>query len=98
MRDYLKLEFTKVFESVDLIATPTSPVFAWKFGEKSDPLSMYLADIFTVPANIVGVPSISIPTGKVELEEYKNLNYGVQFLASWHNELKLFTTGYDLEA
>ena len=98
MRDYLKLEFTKVFESVDLIATPTSPVFAWKFGEKSDPLSMYLADIFTVPANIVGVPGISIPTGKVELEEYKNLNYGVQFLASWHNESKLFTTGYDLEA
>ena len=97
MRDYLKSEFAKVFENVDLIATPTSPVFAWKFGEKSDPLAMYLADIFTVPANIVGVPGISIPTGKVEIEEYKNLNYGVQFLASWHCEDKLFKTGYDLE-
>ncbi len=102
MRDYLKLEFTKTFENVDLIATPTSPIFAWKFGEKSDPLSMYLADIFTVPANIVGVPAISIPTGKIEdslaKELYSdNLQYGIQFLAGWHLENKLFKTGYDLE-
>ncbi len=98
MRDYLKKEFAKIFEEVDVIATPTSPVFPWKFGEKSDPLSLYLADIFTVPANIVGVPGISIPTGESEIEEFKNLKYGIQFLASWHNEEKLFTTGYDLES
>ena len=97
MRDYLKDEFTKVFAEVDIIATPTSPVFAWKFGEKNDPLSMYLADIFTVPANIVGVPGISIPTGKVEVEGLDNLHYGIQFLAPWFQEDKLFKTGYDLE-
>jgi aspartyl-tRNA(Asn)/glutamyl-tRNA(Gln) amidotransferase subunit A len=54
---------------------------------------MYLADIFTVPANIVGVPGISVPTG----DAVDGLKYGVQFLTSDWNESKLFTIGYDLE-
>ncbi|MDQ5957245.1 MAG: aspartyl-tRNA(Asn)/glutamyl-tRNA(Gln) amidotransferase subunit [Patescibacteria group bacterium] len=95
-RDYLKDEFKKIFQEVDLVATPTSPVFPWKFGEKNDPLAMYLADIFTVPANIVGIPGISLPTGKVNVEELKNLSFGTQFLAEWHNEEKLFTVAEDL--
>jgi aspartyl-tRNA(Asn)/glutamyl-tRNA(Gln) amidotransferase subunit A len=92
-RDQLKNEFAKILTEVDYIATPTSPILAWKPGEKSDPLSMYLADIFTVPANIIGVPGISIPTGQAE----NNLKHSIQFLTYWNNEEKLFTIGYELE-
>lgn len=92
-RDELKRNFAKVLEEVDYIATPTSPILPWKPGEKADPLSMYLADIFTVPANIVGVPGISIPCG----DAGDNLKYSIQFLTYWNNEEKLFTIGYDLE-
>lgn len=94
VRDMLIKEFTKVFNEVDIIATPTSPVPAFTIGEKSqDPLAMYLADIFTVPANIVGVPAISIPSGKTE----KGLPLGMQFIASLNREDILFTTGRDFE-
>ncbi len=94
VRDMLIKEFTKVFNEVDVIATPTSPVPAFTIGEKSqDPLSMYLADIFTVPANIVGVPAISVPSGKTE----NGLPLGIQFIASLNREDILFTTGRDFE-
>ncbi len=79
-RNMLKKEFDKAFEDVDIIATPTSTYVAWKIGEKSDPISTYLEDIFTVTANIVGVPAISIPSGFTELEG-KNLPLGIQFMA-----------------
>lgn len=93
LREEFKNVLRKLFEDIDYIATPTSPVFAWKFGEKSDPLTMYLADIFTVPANIVGVPGISVPTGKAS----NGLSHGVQFLTSWHDETKLFEVAKDIE-
>ncbi|MCU0660376.1 MAG: Asp-tRNA(Asn)/Glu-tRNA(Gln) amidotransferase subunit GatA [Candidatus Pacebacteria bacterium] len=65
VRRMIEKEFATVFETVDAIATPTSPFPAFKIGEKaSDPLAMYLSDIFTVPANIAGIPAISIPAGK----------------------------------
>jgi aspartyl-tRNA(Asn)/glutamyl-tRNA(Gln) amidotransferase subunit A len=92
-RNQLKKEFEKVFQDVDFVATPTSPILPWKFGEKSDPISMYLADIFTVPANIVGVPGISVPSGKNE----DGLSYGVQFLANWYAECELLSVGKELE-
>lgn len=63
MKDAITTEVRKAFDDVDLILTPTTPTPAFRFGEKSDPLSMYLADIFTVPGNISGTPSISIPSG-----------------------------------
>ena len=93
VRDILKKEFAKVFADVDVILTPTSPVLPWKFGDKHDPLSMYLADIFTVPANIVGVPGISVPSGKSD----SGLPFGVQGLAAWGQEEHLFTIGEDIE-
>jgi len=62
-RALLKGEFNEAFKKFDLILTPTAPFPAWKIGEKSDPLSVYLADIFTVTANIVGLPAISVPSG-----------------------------------
>ena len=87
LRDILKDNFKKVFETVDVIATPTSPIAPWKFGEKSDPLAMYLADIFTVPANIVGVPAISVPSGVGS----NNLPIGFQLMGPWGGEDNLFT-------
>jgi aspartyl-tRNA(Asn)/glutamyl-tRNA(Gln) amidotransferase subunit A len=90
VREFLKKEFAKVFEGVDCILTPTSPVPAFALGEKShDPLSMYLADIFTVPINIVGVPAISIPSGVTK----DGLPLGVQFIAPHMQEEVLFEIG-----
>ena len=88
-REVLKKEFAEAFKKIDFIATPTAPIPAWKIGEKSDPLSTYLADIFTVPANIVGIPAISVPSGFIEVEG-KNLPLGLQFMASHGGENILF--------
>jgi aspartyl-tRNA(Asn)/glutamyl-tRNA(Gln) amidotransferase subunit A len=65
-RQNIRRDFARVLADADLIAGPTMPSVAFAFGEKSDPLSMYLADILTVPANLAGVPAISVPCGTVE--------------------------------
>jgi len=66
-RTLIRRDFEDAFSMCDLILTPTSPTPAFKLGEKiDDPLLMYLSDIFTVTANLVGLPSISIPCGKTE--------------------------------
>ncbi|OGI68723.1 glutaminyl-tRNA synthase (glutamine-hydrolyzing) subunit A [Candidatus Nomurabacteria bacterium RIFCSPHIGHO2_01_FULL_42_15] len=96
IRSSLQKEFNKAFKNVDLIATPTTPDVAWKIGKKSDPLSAYLADIFTVTANIVGIPAISIPSGFVEIEG-KKLPLGIQFMASHGREDSLFEVGQKFE-
>lgn len=94
VREMLRTEFSKVFQDVDVIAMPTSPIPAFKIGEKShDPLAMYLADIFTVPVNIVGVPAISIPSGKTA----NNLPLSLQLVAPHFGESTLFTIGRDFE-
>lgn len=94
VRDMLQREFAKAFEEVDAIAMPTSPVPAFKLGEKNnDPLSMYLADIFTVPVNIVGVPAISIPSGNTS----EGLPLSLQLIAPHFAESTLFTIGRDFE-
>ena len=64
VRTLLRGDFESAFEECDVIATPTSPEVAFKLGEKSeDPVSMYLSDIYTVSANLVGIPGISLPCG-----------------------------------
>ena len=64
VRTLIIQEFKSVFERFDAIVTPTTPTTAFKFGEKiDDPLKMYLNDIFTMPANIAGIPAISVPCG-----------------------------------
>lgn len=96
-RNKIKDEVKKVFEQVDVIAMPVSPMPAFKIGEMSaDPLKMYLADIFTVSANVAGVPAISIPAGVVTREE-KSLPVGLQLLAPWHGEERLFNVGQKFE-
>jgi len=97
-RDLLKKDFTEAFKNIDVIVTPTSPTPAFKVGEKaSDPLSMYLADIFTVTANLTGVPAISVPCGTVVREE-KNLPLGFQIMAPHFREDLLFQLGKDIES
>jgi len=97
LRELLKDDFKKVFEEVDIILTPTSPTPAFKIGEKAeDPVQMYLADIFTVSANITGVPAISIPSGFVKIDS-KDLPLGIQFMAPHMEEDLLFKIGKDFE-
>jgi aspartyl-tRNA(Asn)/glutamyl-tRNA(Gln) amidotransferase subunit A len=60
----MRREFAEVFARLDLVATPTTPAGAFALGEKiGDPLAMYLSDIFTVPANLVGAPAVALPAG-----------------------------------
>jgi aspartyl-tRNA(Asn)/glutamyl-tRNA(Gln) amidotransferase subunit A len=65
VRALIKEEFDEAFKSVDVILTPTAPTPAFKIGEKKDPLSMYLSDIYTTPASLAGLPAISVPCGEV---------------------------------
>ncbi len=90
-------DFEKAFsdekDPVDAIAFPTTPTTAFKIGEKNeDPLQMYMADVFTVPANIAGIPAISIPSGEIK-KEGKSLPSSLQLMAPWKKEKDLFTIG-----
>lgn len=83
-----------MFKEVDLIVTPTAPMPAFKIGEKMDnPVAMYLCDIFSAPANLAGVPSIALPSGKTE----DNLPLSIQFMAPHFCEDKLFEIGKKFE-
>ncbi len=92
VRHAIEREFENIFKEVDFVATPTTPTVAFRPGEKKDPLSMYLSDIFTVPANIAGLPSISIPSGFSE-----NLPIGIQFTAPLSQDAALFDIEKDLK-
>ncbi|HYF13010.1 MAG TPA: Asp-tRNA(Asn)/Glu-tRNA(Gln) amidotransferase subunit GatA [Candidatus Paceibacterota bacterium] len=95
-RAQLMKEVSDALLSVDVIATPAAPSPATKIGEKtSDPLSMYLLDIFTVTANLTGNPAISIPMGAVD-REGKKLPVGIQFTAAHGDEKGLFEIGKHL--
>jgi len=94
VRDAIKDELTKAFLEVDAIVTPTSPFMPFKFGEKlEDPVGMYLSDLFSVPANIAGIPAISIPSGKNKA----GLPFGFHIMAPFLREDILFTIGKDFE-
>lgn len=94
VKQLIKEDYKKAFAIADVIVTPTAPTPAFKLGEKTDdPLSMYLADIFTVPVNLAGVPAISVPTGKSS----ENLPLGIQITAPWAGENLLFSLGRDIE-
>lgn len=97
VRSLIRTDFEKAFAGVDLIATPTVPTPAFKLGEKSDPLAMYAADIFTVPVNLAGVPAISVPSGSV-VRDGVNLPTGFQLIAPHGAEEMLFAAGADAES
>ena len=92
IRTIIREEFNQVFKDVDALITPTSPTVAFKLGEVIDPLQMYLNDIFTQPANIAGLPSISIPCGISE-----GLPVGVQLMASPMNDSTVLNLAYAFE-
>ena len=93
-RNAVKAQFAECFKKYDFILTPTSPCEAFKFGEKtSDPLEMYLADIYTVPVNIAGLPAISIPCGFTK----NNLPIGMQLIGNYFSEGKMIQTAYAYE-
>jgi aspartyl-tRNA(Asn)/glutamyl-tRNA(Gln) amidotransferase subunit A len=88
VRRLLTSETRSIFKMFDFLILPTVPTPAFKIGEKShDPISMFLADIYTVYANLVGVPAISLPLFNTR----EGLPFGLQVLASQHNELHLLT-------
>lgn len=91
-RKIIRSEFDTAFDKVDAILTPTAPFPAWQIGEKKSPLENYLADIFTVTANIVGCPAISLPSGFAEIDG-KKLPLGIQLMASHLSENVLFEIG-----
>ncbi len=96
-RQLITNDFKEAFKLVDVIATPTSPTPAFKIGEKEDPMSMYLADIFTVTANLTGMPALSVPSGFVG-RDGKELPVGLQLTALHMHEKDLFRVGCDIES
>ncbi|MCK5503638.1 MAG: Asp-tRNA(Asn)/Glu-tRNA(Gln) amidotransferase subunit GatA [Thermodesulfovibrionia bacterium] len=94
VRTLIKGDFEKAFETVDVIATPTTPTPAFKAGEKTqDPLQMYLTDIFTISVNLAGVPGISIPCGFTS----GNLPIGLQIIGKHFDEESVLKTAYAYE-
>ena len=88
-------DFKKAFEKVDVLVGPTSPVTAFKFGEKTeDPMAMYAIDITTIPANLAGVPAMSIPAGLSD----DGLPVGFQFLAPQQRDEVMYKPAAALEA
>ncbi|MBM3261358.1 Asp-tRNA(Asn)/Glu-tRNA(Gln) amidotransferase subunit GatA [Candidatus Kaiserbacteria bacterium] len=96
VRSLIRQDFEKAFQSVDAIVTPTNPSPAFTFGSKSDPISMYVEDIFSTPANLAGVPAISVPMGTV-VRDGTDLPVGLQIIAPHRREDILFTIGTDIE-
>jgi len=90
VRTLLREDFRKAFESCDAIITPTAPTPAFAIGEKTDdPLAMYLNDIYTVTANLAGVPGMSVPCGL----SAEGLPIGLQLLGPYWSEPTLFQLG-----
>ena len=95
VRTLIARDFAQAFEVADVLATPTAPTTAFPIGEKvDDPLSMYLQDIATIPANLAGVPGMSLPVG---LDD-KGLPIGLQFMAPAMADDRLYAAGAALEA
>jgi aspartyl-tRNA(Asn)/glutamyl-tRNA(Gln) amidotransferase subunit A len=91
VRTLLTRDFEQAFQQVDAIVTPTSPIAAFKLGEKvDDPLAMYLPDIFTVTADLVGIPGISVPCGNTK----EKLPIGLQILGKHFDESTILRVGH----
>src|SRR6202451_1146653 len=94
VRTLLTRDFEEAFKKVDAIVTPTSPAAAFKLGEKvDDPLAMYLADIFTVTADLAGIPGISVPCGETK----ENLPIGLQILGKHFDEATILRVAHACE-
>ncbi len=93
IRRLIKNDFVSAFDEVDVILGPTTPNPAWKLGEKSaDPVSAYLEDIYTITANLAGIPGLSMPAGFVD-----GLPVGVQLLAPYFQEARLLNVAHQYQ-
>ena len=95
VRALIRSGFAKAFEQCDVIATPTSPTTAPRLGEKADPLSMYLMDVYTISANLAGIPALSIPCGK---SPDNGLPIGLQLLGPAGGEQTLLRAAFAHES
>lgn len=94
VRTLIQRDFQQAFDSCDVILSPVSPTTAYRLGEKTDdPLQMYLGDIYTVPANIAGLPALSLPCGVGA----QNLPIGMQLLGRAFEETTLYRVGFAYE-
>src|SRR6185295_7057396 len=94
VRGLIKQDFDNAFAVCDVIATPTAPTPAFKLGEKADdPLEMYLSDIYTITANLAGVPALSLPCGL----STSGLPIGIQLIARHFDEPTLLRAAHNLE-
>jgi aspartyl-tRNA(Asn)/glutamyl-tRNA(Gln) amidotransferase subunit A len=97
VRELIRQDFAKAFEKVDVLISPTSPVPAFKLGERmNDPLQMYLADIFTSPANLAGICGISVPCGFAETDGHR-LPVGLQLLGKALDEGRILQIAHAYE-
>lgn len=98
VRELIRRDFARAFEKVDALVSPTSPTPAFKLGEKSsDPLQMYLADIFTNAANLAGICAISVPCGFARGGNEQLLPIGLQIMAKSLDESRLFQVAHAYE-
>jgi aspartyl-tRNA(Asn)/glutamyl-tRNA(Gln) amidotransferase subunit A len=98
LRRLIAQDFAKVFEQVDVIAGPVSPTVAWKIGEKSDDqVQMYLADIYTLPASLAGLPGMSIPVGFGAGGLEKGLPVGMQLIGNYFEEAQLLGVAHQFQ-
>ena len=94
MRTLIKQDFTNAFRTVDAVLSPTSPTPAFRIGEKvSDPLAMYLNDVFTLPCNLAGLPGLSVPCGFTKA----SLPIGLQILGRPWDEARVLRIGRAFE-
>jgi len=94
VRTLIQRDFAAAFEQADVLVSPTTPTTAFRFGEKlDDPLAMYLNDVATIPANLAGVPGISVPSGLSD----DGLPVGFQALAPARQDARLYRVGAVLE-
>ena len=95
VRRLIRDDYTNVFDEVDVLLTPTSPILPFKRGEKlTDPLQMYMADVCTVPMSLAGVPALNIPVGKSKM----GLPIGLQLTGNFFREKNLFGVAQFLES
>ena len=91
-RENIRKDFARLFSEVDVLCGPTMPTIAFKLGEKSDPLSMYLSDILTVPVNLAGIPAISVPCGNVQ-----GMPVGLQIMGRPFEDERVIDVAYAYE-
>jgi aspartyl-tRNA(Asn)/glutamyl-tRNA(Gln) amidotransferase subunit A len=92
IRRLIQQDFKTAFQSIDVILCPTTPTPAFKVGEKADPISMYLADVYTIAVNLAGLPAMSIPAGLVN-----DLPVGLQLIGNLFDEAKLLNIAHQFQ-